>query len=269
MVVSMVATLRRSVTRPNAVPNHRQDRSENVEASDLMADPPRLNSLERFRKQPGRLVLEEHSHCEVPAGCGGVVMRWRNPLAGQPLVVHFYTPVTSAKLFLDGAEPQTARVDLPPGWHVAAIVIEDVKLYFGLLMLAAVHDPSRYQRTPPTDLREEPVKVVTADDGTWKFSLHPPPDDWSSLAFDDRDWLALTTAPTPQVEWNEHGAYQCHHCTDQGAACLGLPIPAGEEERRAWWRDVMKLRVSENLEWAKGTVWVRKVLEVPAPQAAT
>jgi sulfatase modifying factor 1 len=27
-------------------------------------------------------VLEAHSHCEVPAGCGGVVLQWRNPSAG-------------------------------------------------------------------------------------------------------------------------------------------------------------------------------------------
>ena len=28
----------------------------------------RLNSLDRFRKQPGKLILEEHGSCEVPAG---------------------------------------------------------------------------------------------------------------------------------------------------------------------------------------------------------
>jgi hypothetical protein len=43
-----------------------------------------LNSLDRFRKHPGQLVLEEHGHCEVPAGCGGVVLRWRNPNPSPP-----------------------------------------------------------------------------------------------------------------------------------------------------------------------------------------
>ena len=42
-----------------------------------MADEQRLNSVDRFRKKSERLVLEEHGHCEVPAGCGGVVLRWR------------------------------------------------------------------------------------------------------------------------------------------------------------------------------------------------
>jgi hypothetical protein len=47
-----------------------------------MSGEQRLNSLDRFRKQPGRLVLEEHSHCQVPAGCGGGVLRRRNPQEG-------------------------------------------------------------------------------------------------------------------------------------------------------------------------------------------
>ena len=83
-----------------------------------MADK-KLNSLERFRKQSPRLVLEEHSHCEVPAGCGGVVLRWRNPLAGLPLLVHFYAPGKST-LYLDGREVTQIGNDLPPGPPEAA-----------------------------------------------------------------------------------------------------------------------------------------------------
>ena len=48
----------------------------------------RLNSLDQFRKQSSRLVLEEHSHCEVPAGYLGMqaeffVIEFRN-LKFQP-----------------------------------------------------------------------------------------------------------------------------------------------------------------------------------------
>lgn len=49
-----------------------------------MAEEPLLNSIDRFRKRPQRFVLEEHGHCEIPAGCGGVVLRWRNPQAAVP-----------------------------------------------------------------------------------------------------------------------------------------------------------------------------------------
>ena len=46
-----------------------------------------LNSLERFRKRSPRLLLEQYDSCEVPAGCGGVVLRWRDPHAARPVVV--------------------------------------------------------------------------------------------------------------------------------------------------------------------------------------
>lgn len=45
----------------------------------------KLNSISRFSKQSPRLVLEEHGHCEVPAGCGGVVLRWRG--ADDPIAL--------------------------------------------------------------------------------------------------------------------------------------------------------------------------------------
>jgi len=44
----------------------------------------KLNSLHRFTKH-SKLVLEAHSHCEVPAGCGGAVFKWVNPTSGIEL----------------------------------------------------------------------------------------------------------------------------------------------------------------------------------------
>src|SRR5947209_16619792 len=132
-----------------------------------MSGEQRLNSLDRFRKQPGRLVLEEHGHCEVPAGCGGVVLRWRNPFAALPLTVHLYSPAEVTWL-VDGNKPPTARVDLAPGTHVFGFVIANADLSGGLLMCAAVYDPKRNQATPPAAVRESPLKVLTAADGTWK-----------------------------------------------------------------------------------------------------
>jgi len=78
-----------------------------------MAENQHLNSLGRFRKQPGRLVLEEHSHCEVPTGCGGVVLRWRNPHAVLPVTMHLYTPVR-ATLLVDGKEPRGCHRSASP-----------------------------------------------------------------------------------------------------------------------------------------------------------
>src|SRR5262245_59385715 len=91
-----------------------------------MADQ-KLNSLDRFRKQSDRLVLEEHSHCEVPAGCGGVVLRWRNPFAALPLLVYLYSP-GKTELSLDGTPVVRTGNDVAPGEHLFAFVLEDADL---------------------------------------------------------------------------------------------------------------------------------------------
>jgi hypothetical protein len=210
-----------------------------------MTDKRQLNSVDRFRKQPGRLVLEEHGHCEVPAGWGGVVLRWRNPRAALPLLVHVYTPVASS-CSIDGEGLKMSSVDLAPGRHVAAVAIENVDLSAGLLLFAAVHDPERARSTGPAGLVEGPVRVLSAGDGTWKYSLAPPPADWALPSFDDRDWPALTTAPTPTLDHDAFGAYQCRRCAELGAACLRLPVPPEGP--------------------VVGTIWARKAFEVPAPE---
>jgi hypothetical protein len=230
-----------------------------------MADPQRLNSLDRFRKQPGRLVLEEHGHCEVPAGCGGVVLRWRNPHAGLPVTIHLYAPV-QAVCFLDGEQLQTGRVDLVPGPHVLAVFLEHVELDLvdGLLMFAATYDPKEYQQRPPAEVEEAPLKVLSAGDGTWKFTLQQPPDDWTALAFDDRDWPALVKSKTPQVKPGEFGAGQHYYCTTAGAACLRLPEPDGDPV--PWWRRLLGDRPEKYLPPGPGNVWIRKPFEIPIPR---
>jgi hypothetical protein len=221
-----------------------------------------LNSLSRFRKQAGRLVLEEHSHCEVPAGCGGVVLRWRNPLAAVPLALHLYTPVPAA-CYLDRADVRTGRVDLAPGRHVVGFALENVNLSAGLILFAATHDSPRTQGSLPARVTEFPLQVLTAADGTWKCTLSKPAShDWKAPAFDDSAWVVLTRAPTPQLDSGAPGAYQCAECTRQGAACLGLPGPAGKEDRASWWQRLLGLRSPP----ATGNVWIRKVFDILPPQ---
>src|SRR5262249_25566273 len=112
-----------------------------------MADQ-KLNSLDRFRKRSDRLVLEAYSHCEVPAGCGGVVLRWRDPFACLPLIVHLYAPGES-QLFLDGAAVVRTGNDVAPGEHLFAFVLEDADLSGGLFMFAATHEKERGKEMPP------------------------------------------------------------------------------------------------------------------------
>ena len=58
-------------------------------------------------------MLEEYSHCEVPAGCGGVVLRWRDPEAGIPLRVSIAS-FGEAALFVDGEAVSGSDLALRP-----------------------------------------------------------------------------------------------------------------------------------------------------------
>lgn len=243
-----------------------------------MSEGQRLNSLDRFRKQSGKLVLEEHAHCEVPAGCGGVVLRWRNPRAAVPFTLHLYSPVRAA-CFIDGAQLRSGRLDLAPGRHVAAFVIEEVDVAtfvlgdvdesIGLLLFAAVHDPKEVTNDPPQNAIERSVKVLSQDDGTWKFALQKPPtDEWTTLSFDDGDWPALVKARTPNPGTQDLGVYQCRHCTALGAACLGLPVLSDSGERTRFGRPLLGPAADNPASLVKATVWVRKVFDVPAPPAS-
>lgn len=180
-----------------------------------VAEGQQLNSLDRFRKEPGRLVLEQHSHCEVPAGCGGVVLRWRNPHAAFPLTLYHYTP-GRLRLSLDEAEVTTGRFDVAPGRHVLNVTLDEVDLSAELLLLALVHEPNRPQRESGDLVVEQPFKLVTAYDDTWLFSLDP--------SADECDWLPLVCAATPTLNDRDQGFYRIRRCTEAGAICLALPV---------------------------------------------
>lgn len=233
-----------------------------------MSSADELNSLARFRKQPEKLVLEEHGHCEVPAGCGGVVLRWRNPFENVPLTLFLSGGCDNC--FLDGTEMLTGLVDSAPGRHAFAFVLKDVDLTARLILFAAFQQEAKIGSLAPVLVIEPPLQVLTADDGTWKFTRQEPTDDaWKLPAFDDRDWLCLAGNPTfdddPDDDPDEEIAHVDKMCIDRGAVWLGLPETAVYEfgKQISWWQ---RLRGHPRPSSPTGDVWVRKVFDVPAPQ---
>jgi hypothetical protein len=209
-----------------------------------MSSEQRLNTVDRFRKHPGRLVLEEYSSCEIPAGCGGVVLRWRNPLAAAPFTVYLHP---AASCFIDGKALQSSRVDLAPGPHALALVFNDVELSTVILLAAVVFDPPSSPRRRPGELVESPLKVLSAADGTWKCSLDLSADEaWKTPDFDDAAWPALILATDAGRVEQATDTWQGRRCADQGA--VGLSLPADRARP------------------AKGVLCVRKSFVVPAPQ---
>jgi hypothetical protein len=225
----------------------------------------RLNSLDKFRKQPDMLVLEEHSHCEVPAGCGGVILRWRNPKAGLPVTAYLYTPV-EAVCYLDGNKLETARLELAAGRHVMGVSMSNVEISRGLLMFAAVHEPKEHQLRTPQRVKEPVLKVLSDNDKTWRFSLEQPPDDWKMLAFDDQNWPALTRMPTPEPAWDAFGAAQFWRCKHAGAACLGVPGLEPTQQTGSWWFTFIGRGAAKPPTRKTNGIWIRRVFEVPETQ---
>jgi hypothetical protein len=80
----------------------------------------RLNTLHRFEKGAGRLTLREYSHCEVPAGCGGVVMRFLDPDDPPPVCVEVVV-LGSADTWLDGERLTSSFTRMRGGHHLVAV----------------------------------------------------------------------------------------------------------------------------------------------------
>ncbi|MDX3226298.1 hypothetical protein [Streptomyces sp. ME19-01-6] len=208
----------------------------------------KLNSLSRYAKTSPLFILEEHGHCEVPAGCGGVVLRWRNPRAGVPFTMWLETDGPS-EMYLDGTAPSSSRPLVPFGTHVLALEIAAYDSAYTTLMFAGIYKPDEdihVQTTAPHGVAE--TSVLSAADGTWKYSLDEPEDDaWARPGFDDDGWQPMVERPERRpAEDPERNAepYRVRKLKGFGAVGLGVPGQGG------------------------GRVWVRKVFTISDPDAA-
>ncbi len=183
----------------------------------------RLNSIARYQKQSPEYVLEEHSHCEVPAGCGGVVLRWRNPHLSVPIEMRLYA-VGAVSFMLDGDEPLSSRPLVPYGDHVLCWTIAEFDPTAAILLFAGVCDTSaiNVSVTPPPDGNGNPI--YTATDGSWRYTYTAPADnDWLRPHYDDSAWLPMVTRPvTPPDEKAYGAAYRLKRLQEAGAEGLGV-----------------------------------------------
>jgi len=162
----------------------------------------KLNTLKRFSKHSEQLLLEHYSHCEVPAGCGGVILRWRDSAEGAMAELTLYCP-RRVSVCIDGAQPASSRLLLPWGRHVLTATIPLLPRK-GALMLSLITAP-RHRTVDNKSIKPQQV-LCTAVDGTWKYTATEPPARWQEPDFDDSDWSAMRPAPPPvshngQVPW--------------------------------------------------------------------
>jgi hypothetical protein len=195
----------------------------------------RLNGLDRFRKSRSGLTLEVHSHCEVPAGCGGAVLRWRRP--GTPIGLSIFQHVNGEVdgFFLDGERSGEQRTTVQPGTHVLSFTV-DGPAEGGLVLLEMSLEPALATAKSP--------RFTSGTHGTWRASTSEPPEGWRAVGFDDSVFVPLVEREVPAPEGNRKWAWE--HLSER-ARGLGLPEKAG-------WR-----------KWLGGSaarVWVRCTFRV-------
>ena len=184
---------------------------------------PELNTLDRFSKA-SRLILEEHGHCEVPAGCGGVVLRWRNPKQARPARIWFYTPGVLEHFLIDGKIPGTSRPLLSFGKHVLAIKLSGLLPDSGALSFAAIFDPSS-DTVRQSASAEAPVRILSRPDRTWRATSDEPSEGWADSNFDDSTWKTMVADKLNQPDASTRGAYQYKRVAEFGGrhwACRQL-----------------------------------------------
>jgi hypothetical protein len=186
----------------------------------------KLNSVRSVKQSPG-LVLEEHGHCEVPAGCGGVVLRWRLK-SRLPVQVWLHT-VASKSVYLDGQPLTSGRPLVEPGEHVLALDFAEVDPAGAILMAACLLDEKPSRGTSPVPSGEPAFRLLSLDDGTWKYTTEPVPDGaWMRPGYDDVSWpamLARDFPEPPKEQWAAAG--RIRHIGKLGGRGLGIDRPAG------------------------------------------
>lgn len=208
-----------------------------------MSDDLRLNSVDRFQKNSERLVLEEHGHCEVPAGCGGVVLRWFNPNAGTPVVFRggFADKTT---IHVDEKELTSGRTILADGDHLLSIhlIFDDSPLrYFWFAGARDVPNTRGGENTFP--------ELVSAGDGSWLASfekgrtndalgtLEMPEPEWDMAEFDDSAWTPLAAIEIDAESLPQAHRWKIGAMENAGAIALDL---GGHNE--VWIRKRFRMR---------------------------
>ena len=198
----------------------------------------KLNSLARYSKKSPQFVLEEHGNCEVPAGCGGVVLRWMNPHRAIPLQVWLLTNGKTT-LNLDGKPIESGRPMVEYGEHVFGFRVSHPDSASGVLMFAGIYD----QAGVATDVAVSrkisyKVHILSAADGSWKYTTDEPKDDsWLTLDFDDSNWKPMIQRDYRQPQDKGPERYRFDKLTAFGARSLGV----SEKAERLWIRKVFSL----------------------------
>lgn len=154
-------------------------------------------------------MLEEYSSCEVPAGCGGAIMRWIDPGDALPLHFWFYCSGQSEGVFLDGQRVASPCSDVRQGKHVLAGSISPANDAQPVLALALRFGDQDVSHSEPGRSRAIGHKIEILSGKTIRVvgtTVGPQGESWKQLDFDDSAWKELTSkavkTPRPERDWH-------------------------------------------------------------------
>lgn len=150
----------------------------------------RINTLHRFAKRSPRLVLHEYSHCEVPAGCGGVVLRWLDPARGAPATVRVVASGVEASCWLDGEPLASGLTLLREGGRLLAVHLRRTEPGPRPFTVGVHHDEEHDHETD----------LIGA--GARRCCTRTPPAGgaaWTAVDFDDARWAEAPRATPAQL----------------------------------------------------------------------
>jgi hypothetical protein len=194
----------------------------------------RLNTIHRFAKHSPSLVLQEYSHCEVPAGCGGVVLRWLDPHSGVPAVVQVASLGSSAS-WLDGEPLSSSHVTLAMGRHVIAVHLTEVGRLRGVTAPMLPAPFSVGVVSDATGVSRDLLRDAT--DVHWRWSSATPEERWVDVDFDDRQWPALADGAALAEAVQRSERYRLDLALERGQPVFAV------SEREAWIRIVFTVSV--------------------------
>lgn len=202
----------------------------------------KLNSISRFSKQSPHLVLEEHGACEVPAGCGGVILRWRGSHDPVPVKLWLFAR-GEHQLFMDGEALTSGRPLIAPGEHVLAGRLDRSPNGELVLLVAgtADHEPYNLRVTPGTTPAAS-LSLLSLPDGSWRYTTVEPPDDaWMRPGYDDDTWPAMIQQKLPEPTPQSMDDYWIRQLQERGAQPPGIEGQANA----VWLRKTFALTTRE------------------------
>lgn len=195
----------------------------------------KLNSLARYAKASPDLVLEEWDHCEIPAGCGGAVLRWWNPAQGSPVSIWVHSD-TRLAVYLDGRPVRYTAPLVTVGPHVLAFELFHAGARPPILLVAAATRGDTVSGRTSLEKATRPV-VLSADDGSWRYTQDAPAHrSWTQPSFDDSPWAVMRAAPPPEPD--RERPYAVDRLTRFGAA----PLRVEGTGPVTWIRKVFEMR---------------------------